>query len=176
MNKRNGLTNAEYHDVTKDAIETALVFLMKEKPFAEISIMDICRKADVSRTFFYKYYGSKDDIIRDIIVEMNAVFKSVAVNQDALVDKLGFVLQEMTKNRIEYSKVVMLLGTGQTDVVLRCVNAITDEEIRGDYEFRQLVYFFSGAICNWLSLWAKNGMKETPDEIARFVQKIMMPE
>lgn len=176
MNKRNGLTNQEYHDVSKDAIETALIFLMKEKYYADISVMDICKKAGVSRTFFYKHYISKDDIIRDIIVEMNGVFKSLATDHDAIVDKLGFVLMELSKNRFEYKKLRMLLETGQSDVVMRCVNAITDEQVADDYDFKQLVYFFSGAICNLLSLWAKNGMRETPEEIGRLVQKILITE
>lgn len=176
MNKRNGLTNQEYHDVSKDAIETALIFLMKEKNYANISVMDICKKAGVSRTFFYKHYTSKDDIIRDIIIEMNDVFKSIAVDHDAIVDKLGFVLMELAKKRFEYSKVFMLLGTGQSDVVVRCVNTLADEAIKDDYDFLQLVYFFSGAICNLLSLWAKNGMRETPEEIGRLVQKLLITE
>ena len=48
-------------------ISQALYELMLEKRFAEISISEICRRADVSRQTFYKLYESKENILLDYL-------------------------------------------------------------------------------------------------------------
>ncbi|ULQ59275.1 TetR family transcriptional regulator [Brucepastera parasyntrophica] len=47
---------------TKGWIFEALLSLMDKKPYAKISISDICEKAGIARTTFYRYYNDKDDV------------------------------------------------------------------------------------------------------------------
>ncbi len=44
-------------------IANALIGLMKETPYAQISISQICRQAEVSRQTFYSLFSSKDKVI-----------------------------------------------------------------------------------------------------------------
>ena len=44
-----------------------LLDLMEEKPYEEISIMDICKKADLSRQTFYNYFESKEELFRYLL-------------------------------------------------------------------------------------------------------------
>jgi AcrR family transcriptional regulator len=44
---------------TQQQIEQSLFSLLQKKPYAEISIAEITRKADVSRTSFYRNYENK---------------------------------------------------------------------------------------------------------------------
>ena len=46
-----------------DYIYEALVELMKQKPYDQITITDIVQKAGVSRMAYYRNYQSKDDIL-----------------------------------------------------------------------------------------------------------------
>jgi len=39
----------------------ALLTLMAEKSYGDISITEICTRADLSRRTFYRLYGSKED-------------------------------------------------------------------------------------------------------------------
>ena len=41
------------------------------KDYKEISITEICKEAKVSRTAFYKNYKTKEDVIKDIIIDLN---------------------------------------------------------------------------------------------------------
>lgn len=43
----------------------ALVTLLESKAFAEISIMEICQKADVNRSTFYAHYDNTYDLLRE---------------------------------------------------------------------------------------------------------------
>lgn len=45
------------------AIADALLSLMKEKPYARITVSEICKGAGVSRQTFYSLFDSKDDVI-----------------------------------------------------------------------------------------------------------------
>lgn len=47
---------------TRDALGDALVALMHEKPFAEITVQHLLDRAGVSRSTFYTHYRDKDDL------------------------------------------------------------------------------------------------------------------
>lgn len=54
---------------TRDALSTALYALMREHPYDEISVQEICERATVGRSTFYAHFQDKDDIlIRHAIV------------------------------------------------------------------------------------------------------------
>ncbi|MFS0880401.1 TetR/AcrR family transcriptional regulator [Metabacillus niabensis] len=55
---------------SKKAMKDAILSLMKEKDFNEISITDIVRFADLNRGTFYKHYQYKEDLFNEIIDEV----------------------------------------------------------------------------------------------------------
>nr|WP_319487342.1 IS3 family transposase [uncultured Caproiciproducens sp.] len=48
---------------SKEWLTKALLELMKNKPFQEISISEIAEKADLSRRTFYRSFSSKEEVI-----------------------------------------------------------------------------------------------------------------
>lgn len=48
---------------TKKALGEAFVALLNEKPFDEITVNELCLKADVRRATFYKHYSDKFDFL-----------------------------------------------------------------------------------------------------------------
>ncbi|MBT2654005.1 TetR/AcrR family transcriptional regulator [Bacillus sp. ISL-18] len=55
---------------SKKAMKDALVSLMQEKDFKDITISDIVVSADLNRGTFYKHYQYKEDILNEIIDEV----------------------------------------------------------------------------------------------------------
>lgn len=55
---------------SKRAMKEAILGLMNEKDFKEISISDIVRMADLNRGTFYKHYQYKEDILNEVIDEV----------------------------------------------------------------------------------------------------------
>ena len=51
-------------------VQKALLELKKEYPFEHISVAAICRKANVSRTAFYRYYSKPEDVLNELIQEV----------------------------------------------------------------------------------------------------------
>lgn len=56
-------SNKETNQLTKEAIETALLFLLEKKEIRHISVAELVRKAGVSRNAFYRNYKSKEEIL-----------------------------------------------------------------------------------------------------------------
>lgn len=50
---------------TKEALLTAAIGLFQKHGFENITIDDICKEIDVTKTAFYYYYKSKDELVRD---------------------------------------------------------------------------------------------------------------
>ena len=72
------LSNEESNKLTRECLRTALMKLMEQKPFVQISISDIVKKSGVSRTAFYRNYGSKEELIADITNDVtNALTESI---------------------------------------------------------------------------------------------------
>jgi AcrR family transcriptional regulator len=48
---------------TQMVLKDSLVELMKNKPISEITVKEICEKADVNRTTFYAHYHDQQQLI-----------------------------------------------------------------------------------------------------------------
>ncbi len=49
--------------LSQKLISDALLKLLEDKPFSEISVSDLCREAQVSRQTFYSLFGTKENVI-----------------------------------------------------------------------------------------------------------------
>ena len=52
--------------MTKLLLKTALIELMQEKPFPQITIKELCERADLNRTTFYLHYADQTAVLREI--------------------------------------------------------------------------------------------------------------
>ena len=69
MSKSN-MNNVELKNLTKQSITEAMIILMNDKPYCDITITDVCEKAGVSRNAFYRNYPAKDAILRRYMYEI----------------------------------------------------------------------------------------------------------
>ena len=50
---------------TRKGLKDALLCLLEEHPFEEITVTEICEHARTGRLTFYKYYSDKNELMRD---------------------------------------------------------------------------------------------------------------
>ncbi|MBQ7447351.1 MAG: TetR/AcrR family transcriptional regulator, partial [Eubacterium sp.] len=62
----------------------ALLVLLETKKYTEITVKDICKKADLSRQTFYQMFDSKDEIMRHHFAELFAGFKELCCDFDGI--------------------------------------------------------------------------------------------
>ena len=63
---------------TKKLLTEALLSLMEEQPFSEISVVDICQRAMVHRTTFYAHFEDKYALLRYAVARLYRAFESTA--------------------------------------------------------------------------------------------------
>lgn len=63
---------------SKKAIRDALISLLKEKNFSEITIQDIANRAQISRSTFYDHYGDKYLLLESLYQEIIDRFREMA--------------------------------------------------------------------------------------------------
>lgn len=84
------------HNSTKEAIQHALLDLLKDKDFAKISVAEIAKHADINRGTFYLHYKDKDTLFE-------------AVQTDILMDLERCVLHTKIEFSLESPKRYELL-------------------------------------------------------------------
>jgi AcrR family transcriptional regulator len=67
---------------TRKVLGDSLMELMKDRPFAKITVRELCEKADVNRTTFYAHYRDQYDLLRQIEEETLSHFEEVLNRYD----------------------------------------------------------------------------------------------
>lgn len=62
---------------SKKRIQEALLDLLAEKPLEKITVTEICRGAQVSRTTYYRSYDSLESVVEDILKDIFDQIKQV---------------------------------------------------------------------------------------------------
>ena len=61
------LCKTEQSSKRQRELERSLLSLMNQKPYAEISITELCENIPIPRKAFYRYFDSKDDALKGMI-------------------------------------------------------------------------------------------------------------
>ena len=145
--KRN---NEESRRDTRECIKNALVELLKNKHYSDITMTDIIRKSGVSRTGVYKNYKSKAEIMLDIY----AVFVDdiLAVLTGSIERNAIIVFTIAQKYRAAFEA---LIDAGLEHHLLDMMNECY-EDVADPYYMSMWI----GLIYNMLMKWAKSKTDE----------------
>ncbi len=61
------------HNRTRRALQRAAIDLVEQNGYQATSVDDICDKAEVSRSTFFRYFGSKDAVFQSDLVEEEVI-------------------------------------------------------------------------------------------------------
>ncbi len=168
------LSNKESNKITRECIESALILLMAEKEYNEITISEIVKRAGVSRTAYYRNYESKDDILNTLLHCLIAdVIKAMTqfsyVTEQESYWKTLFVT---TKAYAESFCVLLQAGFGHIileEITKQMTAGLKEENAKDRYD----MIFWSGAVYNVLTNWVQGGMKQTEDEMVQICLYIL---
>ncbi len=162
----------------------ALAELLNEKDFEVISVTEICNKAMINRTTFYKHYTDKYDLIERGFKTMLEDISSKVEYQDIAetdftLDKppahFLFLFTHISENKIFYS---LLLNKG-TFSILRSIFAdwlvkqsqYRMKNIKSTFDIPEPIAlrFAIGALLEVLNWWTENNMPYKPEEMAYYI-------
>ena len=82
---------------SRQEISTALLKLMQEYPYAEISVKQIIMETSLARKTFYLNFRSKDDVLESILNELIGEYTEALSKEN--VDPLTIIFSFCDKNK-----------------------------------------------------------------------------
>lgn len=165
------LSNFESNKLTKECLQTALIYLMGEKPFEKITITELVKRSGVSRTAFYRNYNSKEEILNEISDELTKMIAN-AFSKSEKEENTYELYREMFALMRKHSKELgLLIDAGMSrDLFMRILDIVNSEKLSAEQ-----TYYLKGLIGANVSIcisWYINGMKEPDEEMAEVLLQV----
>ncbi len=178
---------------TKQALNTAFAELIKQKPFEDISINELCNKAGVRRATFYKHFEDKYDFVSEYIGFLRITFDSRPTTVSHLDDSVNYYIN-YAKRVVEYiNNNEKLISTLLASSILHIIiGLITDKNFNDTKEKLEsnvaagmrlptsvntvaamLTGGVTNAILNWLKAEKKQSAEELTAEIEILVRSVL---
>lgn len=168
--------NHEANAITRECIESALILLMKNKRFDEISVTDITRKAGVSRTAYYRNYTSKEDILSEYMRNIHRSISEILKQFDAVTETEKSWLALLTAVEQIATQYKLLLDAGfGGKIISEFATYMNENTHEGDSKKYFSSFYWAGAIFSVVSEWVSRGMQTPKEEIA-FIGASLMTE
>ena len=174
---------------SKQQIIDALLKLMEDYPYNEISVKQIVMETDLVRKTFYRNFSSKDDVLNAYINQEIYEYTQALLEkpEDPLAVIFAFcernrkLLALLHKNNMLY---ILLLRLNE---VIPMINDTTDMRenpfklLIGELEPDYLIAFNVGAIWNVIFFkWVERGMKEPLEDVkavlGRYIEQLQPPK
>ena len=151
---------------------------MKEKSIHHVSIKEICQGADINRSTFYRHYNTQydlyDDIIEDVAVDIENIYKVCAEKGFNTVVFLTQIFEYIEKNREKFLVILsdkgsVSIGEAYTRITARFINRDNMSEL-GTY----IVQFISAGMTSILWTWLNKENRRPAKDVATLFHTIMM--
>lgn len=185
---------------TLQSLRSALLELIKEKNYDDISIEDITDRANVGRTTFYLHYKDKEELLMEefstTMYERAQVLSDIPFaawipvseedfEKNKQMKPLLLVFEHIHENSELYylllksansSRIVERIRKISTDAIIKFLEAkIESDPILPLFEMPIdfVAAFFSGALISVVSWWIREDMSHTPEEVANMFRNLI---
>ncbi|MBR2556517.1 MAG: hypothetical protein IKE94_16845 [Aeriscardovia sp.] len=164
---------AEQLSYAKTELTKALLSLLEKKKLNEITISELCNKADLSRLSFYRNYNSMEEIVREHLAGITDIFLTSSSPNFRTTPREEFItllfehmygIKDLVSLLID-NNLSYLLKEEFDDAFMRSVDIYNDP-------YR--CYVASGAYFNLFYYWFINGCKEKPSEVSRMLDGLLV--
>ena len=166
------LSNNEANRITREAIRTALLYLMDIKDFDKISISELVRKAGVSRQAFYRNYTSKEAIVIEIEDTILSSFAD-SLNDPKYAANLRLWFYDLFCFIKKNQKLILVLHKANLSDMLFSEAPFLIEKWTGEntIQFHYHIIGSLGALKAIVLEWLSTGMKENCDDMANLCMR-----
>lgn len=166
-------------DYSRHYVTEALFRLMESRPYNEITVSDIAKKAGVGRATFYRYFSSKEDVIGYFLNRTGAEFSSEQIYRPRSVEDYKDIIKRVLSYIKKYRSRLKLLCNARLEYIyFDFVNTALSEHFRGDLDndnpYQAAGY--AGAISNITMLWVTNDCADDESVVSDAFSAIMLKD
>ena len=161
---------------SQEKIEKVFIELIQTKEIYEISITDICKKANINRTTFYSnyidIYDLADKIKLKLLSDVYVVYSEEREKKSHSYDFLK-LYNHIKENQIFYKTYFKLGINDNFDNYLldkKEIKRFYGDEFDNDKELDYHITFFKAGLNAVLKKWLYNDCKESPEYIDKIIK------
>lgn len=162
---------------TKMVLKNALMDLMKVKPLSQVTIVDICKMADINRNTFYQHYSSPYALFS--VIEAELLDKLItAIQQEQIIEKLFLKVCKVLQENAEFSHIIFSHADGTEFIQKVLTHSRKLKEFKtpqsNDAQYIAKLYLFIEAgVLAILKNWVLKGFDESPEVLSKMIVRIV---
>lgn len=172
---------------TKKALKEGLTKLMLEKSINNISVKELTEEVDINRGTFYLHYRDVFDMVEQIESELLRDFTKIMdshTTEKLTGQPLPFLIDLFAFLKENADIAAAFLGSYGDISFVNKLKEIVREKCLNDWmkmfnngKVNKFEYFYSFIVSGYIGLfetWLKNGLVETPEEMAKLSEEIIL--
>jgi len=171
---------------TRGLVTTAMLDLLREKRYEQITVGDLLERANIGRSTFYSHYFDKEDVLADLVKQQSAIISQRFSQRDAgqhLLPSLEF----FEHFQDHYALLHILLREPAGEIVWetahQCLKSSLEQTLQlacSDQKalsvpVPMIAQYLSEAFLGLLKWWLAASMPYPPKEMVRIFEQLALP-
>lgn len=166
---------------TKKIIKESIIELLQEKEIHQITVTDICNKAEINRGTFYTHYKDAYDLLQSMEDELFDQILKYALEtplethlNTLLINVFDLIAQNKQLCKILFCK---QRGSKVLDRILYIAYKLDIDKLVGnpdlnDVYINYLIKYSIGGIISVIQVWLENDLRESPSDLVNFLNNV----
>lgn len=157
----------EISEVVRESITEALLTLMNNKNFSEITITELVKKAGVGRASFYRNFASKEEVILKYMYSLSNAWWEEQTKKEIDNWQFTFSLFEVLK-----PTVLLLYKSNMPHLFYEFLEEITQSNSTQNQSDAYKRSMITGLYFGIFNHWIRSGMKENTEELSHIFKSV----
>lgn len=160
-------------------LSDSLIKLMREKPYQQITIMNICKQADLSRQTFYNLFNTKEEVLRFCLQnEYEKQFLRFCEQEKITVNEIVEAFMSVVEENREILELMVdnHLENIISDEIAKCISMFTIHFINPKKKREILPYsevMLSGALSHLLVYWFRQEEAISTEQLTLLIKEFL---
>ncbi|MBQ7064865.1 MAG: TetR/AcrR family transcriptional regulator C-terminal domain-containing protein [Firmicutes bacterium] len=167
--------------MTKRMLKETLIEILKEKDIYRVTIRELCNRADLNRTTFYKYYGSQFELLADMENDFLNFLSGAVKNNAGDAVKIITAACEYLESNLELARLLINNNVdpafpqkvASLEIIKETILTNLDDH-RSETEFEYLYNYMTYGAYRVICLWLNKENREEPRQIAEILANTIL--
>lgn len=170
---------------TRRMVNTAMLELLFERPYENITVQDILDRAEIGRSTFYTHYFDKEDVLSGIAEQMLEMLSAQLAQRKAGALVPALELFEHVQRHKQYFRAMLRGHTSAmfSEAAQTAIAKAIEQTLRKTYaenaspaiSWTVIAQYLAGAILTLLKWWIEAEAPYSPAQMERIFERLALP-